>query len=37
MGGLADFRADRVRAANGSITERYEALVFPGQFDNHAV
>ncbi len=36
MGGLADFRADRVRAANGSITERYEALVFPGQFDNHA-
>ncbi|MBI1841507.1 MAG: hypothetical protein HYR88_11740 [Verrucomicrobia bacterium] len=36
MGGLADFRADRVRAANGAVTERYEALVFPGQLDDQA-
>ncbi|MBL9167277.1 MAG: hypothetical protein JNN07_06015 [Verrucomicrobiales bacterium] len=31
LGGLADFRAERIRSPRGLITERYEGLLFPGQ------
>jgi hypothetical protein len=31
MGGLADFRAEHLTAPNGSVSERYEGLVFPFQ------
>lgn len=31
MGGLAGFRAERIRSPKGAVTERYEGLLFPGQ------
>lgn len=36
LGGLVDLRAERIRSATSAITERYEAVFFPGQLDGHA-
>lgn len=34
MGGLMDFRAEHIRLPNHRTTERYEGLMFPGQWDD---
>ena len=34
IGGLANFRVDRVKSATGVVTERYEGLIYPFQFDS---
>jgi hypothetical protein len=33
LGDLVDFRFDRIKAPSGTTTERYEALIYPFQFD----
>jgi len=35
LGGLMDFRIDRVKNAVGVVTERYESMVYPFQFDRY--
>ena len=35
MGSLGDFRAERIEAPNGDISERYEGCFYPAQFQPH--